>query len=51
LDLMIEPLSPGERSIVPSRFADRPNAVLVAGTLIAAVGFPLGLLVGWLIWG
>jgi ATP-dependent Clp protease ATP-binding subunit ClpA len=39
------------RRVYDYRERDRTTVSLVVGSIVAAVGFPLGLLVGWLIWG
>jgi hypothetical protein len=33
------------------REPERSRLSVIVGSIVAAVGFPLGLLVGWLIWG
>jgi ATP-dependent Clp protease ATP-binding subunit ClpA len=39
------------RGVADYREPERGRLAVVVGSVVAAIGFPLGLLVGWLIWG
>jgi hypothetical protein len=45
-----QPATPSD-AVIAAPTLERDRVPLVAGLLVAAAGFPLGLLAGWAIWG